>query len=418
MGQRSLLRHVRRVGAFGASVILSTVVGLVAIPVVISHAGTAAWGVIALGQSTALLFGVLVSFGWGTVGPAMVAGLPMADRPQMFLDSLVSRVYLFLVVAPLALLTVWLISRQLPAVAILSCLAYLFPFLGASWYFVGDARPGRFLVFDTLPVMLGIVLGLAGLVLTGNVLVYLTIQLFMNLSGAVASAVLIRSRSENTPGFDLNLRRAVQRLGGQRHGVITAATSSLYVNTPVLVVGALVPGSLALYAMAEKFFKYGLTAVGPAVQVLQGSIADPDPARQDSHVRMAAKYAPFAAAFCALVMAMCIPWASRLLSGGSLEVGWELSVPMGVIFGAVTVSQVVGLACLIPIGQGKTLAASTVLGAAVGVPLIVLGALTVGVSAVAWAVAISELAVAVYQIAVVRRYFARKSRTSGASVIK
>lgn len=405
MGKRPVLRHLQRMGAFGTSVVLSTSVGVVAIPVVITHAGTALWGIIALGQSTALLFGVLVSFGWGTVGPAMVAGLPPANRPQMFVDSLVSRVYLFAATAPLALMTVWLVAPESPGVAMLACLAYLIPFLGASWYFVGDARPGRFLVFDTLPVMLGTVLGLVGLVLTGNVFVYLCIQLTMNILGALASAVLIRRRSQITPRFDFNLRRAVRRLDGQRHGVVTAATSSLYVNTPVIVVSAFVPGSLPLYVMAEKFFKYGLTAVGPAVQVLQGSIADPDRVSQDRRVRTAAKYAPFAAASCALVMALCIPWASNLLSGGSLHVGWDLSVPMGIVFGAVTVSQVIGLACLIPIGHGKALAVSTVLGASVGVPLIVVGALTLGAAAVAWGVAISELAVAVYQLAVVRRYF-------------
>lgn len=406
MGQRSVLPHIQRLGAFGASVVIGTVVGLIAIPVVIAHAGSDAWGVIALGQSAALLFGVLVSFGWGTIGPAMVAGMPAAERPQMFMDSLVSRVYLFAVTAPIALLTVWLVSRE-SAVAMLACLAYLVPFLGASWFFVGDARPGRLLVFDTVPIMLGTVFGLIGLVLTGDVFVYLALQLALNVVGVVASCLLIRNKSAAVPRFDFNIRKAVRRLGGQRHGVITAATSSLYVNTPVLVVGAVIPGALALYAMAEKFFKYGLTAVGPAVQVLQGSIADPDRARQDRRVRTAARLAPFAAAFCALVMALCIPWASQLLSQGSIRVGWDLSLPMGVVFGAVAVSQVVGLACLIPIGEGKALAVSTVLGAAVGIPLILIGALTLGVSAVAWAVAVSELAVAVYQLLVVRRYFQR-----------
>ncbi|KAD4060527.1 hypothetical protein GD627_05710 [Arthrobacter yangruifuii] len=414
MGQRTVRQHIRRLGAFGASVVITTLVGLLAIPVVIANAGSEAWGVIALGQSAALLFGVLVSFGWGTVGPAMVAGMLPEQRPQMFLDSLVSRVYLFVVTAPLAVLTVWLIAGGDSApVAALACLAYLIPFLGASWFFVGDARPGRLLVFDTIPVTLGTVLGLVGLILTGDVFVYLAIQLAMNLLGVTVSALLIRTRSAAVPRLDVHPGRAVRRLAGQRHGVVTAATSSLYVNTPLLVVGAVLPGAVALYAMAEKFFKYGLTAVGPVVQVLQGSIADPDRALQEARIRVAAKWAPLAAAFCAAAMALCIPWASDLLSQGKIQVGFDLSVPMGVVFGAVTVSQVVGLACLIPLGEGKALAVSTVLGAAIGVPLIVAGALTLGVSAVAWAVAVSELAVAVYQLGVVRRYFRRSSRKYG-----
>ena len=125
---------------------------------------------------------------------------------------------------------------------------------------------------------------------------------------------------------------------------------------------------------------------------------------------MAARLAPFAAVLAALALALCIPWASGLLSHGAIVVGFDLSVPMGVVFGAVAVSQVVGLACLIPIGEGKALAVSTVLGAAIGIPLIIAGALTIGVSAVAWAVAVSELAVATYQLRVVFSYFRRADR--------
>lgn len=412
MGQRTILPHLRRLGAFGASVVITTVVGVLAIPVVIANTGDKTWGVIALGQSTALLFGVLVSFGWGTTGPAMVAGMPAERRPQMYMDSLVSRLYLFCAAAPVAALVVWLIAHYDKPVAVLACMAYLLPFLGASWFFVGDARPGRLLFFDTLPVTLGTVFGLIGLTVTGNVYVYLWIQLALNLAAVVVSGVLIRTRSAVAPSFNFNLRSAARRLQGQRHAVVTAATSSLYVSTPLMVVAAILPGSLSLYAMSEKFFKYGLTAVGPVVQVLQGSIASPDKARQNARVLLAAKLAPFAAALGAVVMALCIPWASRLLSQGEIQVGFDLSVPMGVVFGAVAVSQVVGLACLIPIGEGKALAASTVLGAAIGIPLICAGALTVGVSAVAWAVAVSELAVAVYQLRVVFSHFRRAARNA------
>lgn len=414
LGQRTILPHLRRLGAFGASVVITTVVGLLAIPVVIANAGNETWGFIALGQSAALLFGVVVSFGWGTTGPAMVAGMPAEKRPQMYMDSLVSRLYLFCAAAPVAALVVWLIARDDKPVAVLACMAYLLPFLGASWFFVGDARPGRLLLFDTLPVTLGTAFGLIGLIVTGNVYVYLSIQLAMNLAAVVASGLLIRTRSAAVPSFDFNARRAARRLQGQRHAVVTAATSSLYVNTPVLVVGAVLPGSLPLYVMAERFFKYGLTAVGPVVQVLQGSIANPDKTLENARVLLAAKLAPLGAALCAVVMALCIPWASSLLSQGKIEVGFDLSVPMGVVFGAVAVSQVVGLACLIPIGQGRALAASTVLGAAIGIPLILTGALTVGVSAVAWAVAVSELAVAVYQLRVVFSHFRRAARSTKA----
>jgi O-antigen/teichoic acid export membrane protein len=95
--------------------------------------------------------------------------------------------------------------------------------------------------------------------------------------------------------------------------------------------------------------------------------------------------------------------AAAILSAHRIDFTLALSVPFGVIFAAVAVTQVVGLACLVQLRATRALARSTLVGAISGVPLIVLGAVSFGATGVAWALAISELAVLVYQYGSMRR---------------
>lgn len=383
--------------------------GLIAIPVVIATVGATVWGVIALGQSLALLLGVVVSFGWGTTGPAVVAGLPPDERPQMFMNSFVSRLYLFLAALLVVILITFLTSSVSSSIVALACTTYLIPFLGAAWYFIGDGQPRKLFFMDTIPIASGTVLGLGALLVTQDAHAYLLCQLLMNCLAVVVSLRTVTTGGPSPVVVDAHPGRAIRRLSGQRHGVITAATSSLYVNTPLIVLSFAAPAGIPLYALADRFFKYGLTALGPVIQVLQGSIPNPDALIRNRRIQLTARYAPLAGLLSAVVAASLMPWAGDVLSSGQIRITFAMSTPMAVVFGSVAVSQAIGLACLIPIGKGQSLVASTVLGAVLGTPLILVGAYTHGAVGVAWAVAVSELVVATYQLIVVRRFLSRHS---------
>ncbi|MHA7191141.1 hypothetical protein ACX80N_12725 [Arthrobacter sp. MDT2-16] len=385
---------------------MSTLVGLISIPTIIATVGAGTWGIIALGQSLALLMGVLVSFGWGTTGPAVVAGLPAADRPQMFVNSFVSRIYLFLAALPITALIIAFTAETTWSVVALASVTYLVPFLGAAWYFIGEGKPRKLFLMDTVPISAGTLLGLAALLVTRDAHFFLLCQLLMNCLAVVLSVRTISREEPEAVVVDPHPGRAIRRLGGQRHGVITAATSSLYVNTPLIVLSVAAPGGIPLYALADRFFKYGLTALGPVIQVLQGSIPSPDSRVRNRRVRSTVRWAPIAGLAAAVVAAAVMPWAGTVLSSGQIPIPFGMSLPMALVFGSVAVSQAIGLACLIPIGKGRSLVNSTVLGALLGTPLILVGAYLLGPIGVAWAVAFSEAVVAGYQIVVVRRYLA------------
>ncbi|MDQ0768572.1 O-antigen/teichoic acid export membrane protein [Pseudarthrobacter defluvii] len=401
---KAIMAALFRVGTFALTVGAGTVVGLLAIPVTTRVVGADAWAVQVLVQTLATLFGVIVAFGWGTIGPGLVASLGRKDRPQLFLDSLITRAYLFLLTAPAMMIVLAVLRPREVLFVCVASAAYLMPFVGASWYFVGEGRPMRLFLFDALPQLLGTVLGVGILVMTHDLTSLVATQLVFNLCAVVISAMVIFRGGAGHLVAIFSLRNSVRQLAQQRHGVITAATGSFYVNLPMLVVNMLIPAQLASYAITDRLFRFAVTAFSPVLQFVQGWIPDGGPEAVGHRIRRASQLAPMMGLLGGALLAAAGPWAAQLLVPGQNNFGFNLSTPVGVSFAAVAVSQVIGLACLVPIGKARELASSTIVGALFGVPLILLGAVNFGVTGVVWGMALSEVAVAAFQIRVLRRH--------------
>ncbi|MCQ6271656.1 hypothetical protein M8J71_14325 [Pseudarthrobacter sp. R1] len=402
MASKAVPALLRRFGSFAASLVFSTGINLLAIPFVISTLGKETWGELALAQATAAIFGIIVAFGWGTVGAALVASLPARERPQMFLDSLVSRTYLFFIAAPVMFVAMLLLARVEPLVAALASVSYVLPFAGASWFFIGQARPWRLFLFDVLPQGLGIVTGVILIQFYPQPIVFVLSLLVFNLLAVVLGGVGALSGATQSPKADFRFVPAMKRLRDQKHGVIAAGTGSLNSNLPMLVVNQLVTAALPQYALADKLFRFAVAGFGPILQVIQGWIPEAGPARSSLRIRTVARLTPAVGLLAGTLLAVLTPWASALFSGGAITIDYSLSIPFGVILGGVLVAQVVGLACLIPLGKGAALAKSTAIGAAFNIPMMFVLGTFFQAPGVAWAVGTAELVVAGYQLAVVR----------------
>jgi O-antigen/teichoic acid export membrane protein len=394
---------VKRLLSFAFTTGLTSLVGLVAVPVIIAGAGAQLWGIQAAVQTAATLFGVFVSFGWGTTGAAEIAALPPDRRPQEYADSLVSRAYLAIVVYPLMVCVMGILNPDHLALVAVGSATFLMPFLGASWYFVGEARPARLFWLDGFPQTLGVATSVVVMLLTRDLVAVLATQLIFNLSSVILSARRVIKSVPVSPRLHLSPRTAFLRLAHQRHAVATSATAGLYVSMPLLVVNAIAPASLPLYAMGDKLFRFALTAFAPFLQLIQGWLPEGGPENLSHRIRQAARMTPVVGAAGGAVIVVLGPLAAAILSAHRIDFTLALSVPFGVIFAAVAVTQVVGLACLVQLRATRALARSTLVGAISGVPLIVLGAVSFGATGVAWALAISELAVLVYQYGSMRR---------------
>ncbi|MGN6403203.1 hypothetical protein [Sinomonas sp.] len=404
---------IRRLGGFGASLLFSTVVNLIGIPFVIVNLGAQVWAELSVALAAAAVFGIVVSFGWGTVGAAMTAATPRSERPLLFVNSLASRGYLFLFSVIPMILVMRFIAPSDPVATGAASFAYLLPFLGASWYFVGQSMPWRLFFFDVLPQGLGIIFGVIGTFLVREVWVYVASLVAFNLAAVLCSAlVVIRYDSLGSSKPSLAFRASMARLAEQWHAVVAASTGTVNSSGPIIAVTLLGSPLLPVYALADKIFKYGVAGFGPVLQLIQGWIPEAGPSEVERRVRRVSSLAPWFGLLGGLVLALVMPWAAAFLSAGRLVVGLNLSVPFGIVFAGVLMAQVIGLACLIPIGLGHVLAKSTAFGAAINLLLFVVLGIWFGGLGIAWSVAAAEVVVAGYQLLALRRYFLERSAAS------
>ncbi|WP_136610352.1 hypothetical protein [Sinomonas albida] len=402
----SLFGHIRRFGGFSLSIALGVVVNVAVIPVVISHAGAQAWAGIAVAQSIAAVCAILILFGWGTTGPSQVASLDVSARGQFYADSLASRWWLLVIVSPFCLLAIWWAVPNGYAANALSAVALLVPSLGASWFFIGEGSPWRLLLLENVPRALGSTTGMFALMLTHDIRYFSGAQA----AGAVLSAAYGSSNVlRRHPSFTLagGLVPSVRRLTSQAKGMVAAGAAALYVNIPLVAVSSLSPSSVDSYALADKLMKFFLTGISPAIQVAQGYVPSKDPADHRRRAVRAFRAALGLGLISSAIFATVGSVIGDFLSGNKINLNLTLLLPLSLALFGIATSAIVGLACLTSFGQIGRVATSTVLGALVGVPLVIVGALAGGAVGAAWAAATSEIFVAAYQII----YFSRILRS-------
>lgn len=399
----ALISISKRIAGFAVPVAASTVLGVVTIPLLVGSIGPSSWGTLAVVQSTGQLLGILVAFGWGATGPSMVASADSSSRPQLYLESLIARGYLYLVSVAIAIVVLVFLTRGDVGISVLGSFAYLLPFLGATWYFVGESRPWRLFFFDSVPTLLGTIAGLAVAAASGSVLGFVSMQLLGSLVAVVLDALVVLRSREKPLAADFTVGSAVRSLAGQRHAVTSALTSGMYVNLPLLAVQVFLPSFVPTYAMADRFFRYANIAFSPVQQFLQGWVPEAGRAARPRRMRYATLAGLSSGILGGAIVALLAAPVSYLLSGGAIVVPIALSLPLGVAFVSVATSAVVGYACLVLVGRVRALAVSTVLGAVVGAPLIIVFAALHLPVFVACSVAVSEFIVAGYQYAVLHR---------------
>lgn len=387
-----------RIGGFSVSVAMATVLGIVSLSMLNLLVGEYQWGRLVFVQTVGLLVGIFVAFGWGATGAAMVAGTPASGRSALFRDSLRIRFILYLVAAPIAAVVLVALLHGDLAVGVTGAVVYLLPSLGGAWYFTGEGAPLRLILFDTLPSMMGTILGLALTWWSRDIWMFLVGQGIGYLTAVLTTAVVILRTSPAPAPTPAPAPRpkVIAALGAQKHAAFATFASSLYVSLPLIAIQLFMPLSLSLYAIADRLFRYAAVAIQPIQQFFQSWVPA---SREDlaSRARFSALVGASVGLFGGCAVAVLSPWISPLLTAGNLEVPFSLSIPLGVAFVGIGTSAIVGYAGLIPLKQVRTLAASTMLGSLLGAPLILVFALLGSTPLVAWAVAISEVSVAVWQ---------------------
>lgn len=390
-----------RLSGFTISVIIVTLVGVVSIPVLTGALGKDTWGILALIQLVTQFGGIVVSFGWGATGAASVASMTADERTGFYRSSLRIRAVLYIITLPFIVVILGLLTHGMWLESLLGALVYLLPSVGAAWYFIGTGNPSRLIRFDTLPIVGGAVLGIIGAVVTGQPWAYLVGQGVGYLVG-ISSSALVILRGAPTGPAPVPWRDALM---SQRHAVLATLTSSGYVTLPAVAVQIFIPSALPVYVLADRLFRYASVAFQPVQQFFQSWVPERG-ADLAARCRTATWAAAGIATLGGIAIAVLSPFVSLPLSSFQIQVPFALSIPLGVAFIGIGVAAVVGYACLVVLGRVSALAVSTLVGALVGAPLILLFAALGSLPLIAWSVAVSELCVAGYQLFVLRRALA------------
>lgn len=371
---RRALPGVLKLSGYASSMLLLGIASLVIVPEMIKVEGAQAWGSIALGQAWGAVGAVVIAYGWQISGPALVAQGDPISRRREFEESLALKTALFVPICAVASGAAMMFSTQRPDLAVAGAVSMASIGLTASWFFVGMSRPYHLLAFETVPRVLGTLVGIVVMRSGGGALAGVLCQAAgMLLAAALSSTVILLSLPTQVP----HPKRAPLRhtLARQVNGLGASVASSVYISAPVVLIALVAPAIQPVYALVDRLQRQIGVALTPVVSLLQGWVPGGGPDHRSARVRVAIG----ASSAAGLLLAVAVATTSHLLigyvGGGYFHVSTAIYVLMGAFVGLVMLDGALAQAVLPTVGRLDVVAKATLLSAVVGLPLTVAGAL-------------------------------------------
>lgn len=360
---------------FGSSVLLLALVSFAVIPAMVAASGQFAWGAIALGQSIGGVASVLVGYGWGLFGPATVANASATSRRSQYVESVTTRVALFIPIVVIAATLAGLIAApDLRVFAISGAIASTAVGLSSSWYFVGVARPYGLLIFETLPRVAGSIVGIA-LMLHGRSAVAGVIStLFGFIFGFIFSTMWILWSVRKDGAEKTQPRRIYELLREHRNGVVPSLGLAGYDAAPTIIVSIVTPAVLPTFALANKVLNLITTGLKPIGTVVQSWV--PQPAGLEARVRRAriALTATAAASIVlAIITASVVPALTAWLGRGQISLSCAAVVMTAVCISLYFFKWTIERAVLATFRRLTVITRSVAISAATGLPFVAIG---------------------------------------------
>ncbi|WP_294981354.1 lipopolysaccharide biosynthesis protein [uncultured Microbacterium sp.] len=406
---RRLFRHelLRRSALFSLSIVASTLVGVFSLPVLIATVGAEQWGHLAVMQAITQFASVIVAFGWGATGPSMVSAIAPEERKAVFMQSFSVRGTLFAVVLVPTVILCAQLTGQSWINAVLAAGTYTFAGLSAAWYFVGTNRPIPLFLLDATPSIVGQVLGLVAVLITGDLTAYLACTAALTAVGVAASMVYVVTRPQDGPRRAARPTPWREILRSQSAGVSSTISASMWTAAPTVLVQAFAPAAVPVFAMIDRLMKYGVLALAPILQAIQGWVPESGRATVGARAVTGVKVATGVGLLGGVALAALSTPVSSLLSLGEAVVPWTVAVIAGAAFAFECVAQIAGLSGLVALGGSRQLALSSIASAVVGIPVIAALVIWLGLYGAILGILIVAAALAVYRAVHVRRYARR-----------
>lgn len=370
------LSGASKVVGYGLSMLVLALAALAIIPAMIRASGNAAWGSAALGQSVGAVAAVAVAYGWAMAGPAEVARGDSTQRLAEYHASLRVRLALVVPAAVIAASIAGILAPTRPDLAVAGAATMTLMGLMAQWFFVGLSRPYTFLLVETLPRVAGTVAGIVFMTLGQDALVGIVCQAAGFIAAFLCSLLWITRhlRSEGaepttTPGLPALLR-------SRGDGLVASLSTVSYLAAPLAIVSVLAPAIQPVYALVDKLQRQIAIGLQPITTVLQGWVPRAEDPRE--RARMALIGGGVAAVVLGAGVGIFGRFLIRILGAGTFQPSTAVVVIMSVFVGAAFYEQLVAKVVLATYHRLADAARATALGAAIGLPLVAVGAIYVG----------------------------------------
>jgi PST family polysaccharide transporter len=398
----------QRILNFGTSTLVTLLTPLVVLPIIATVTDASGWAALAIGQSIGSLFGIVVAFGWPVVGPVELARARREDVGSVFYESLLTRGLLLLaVVAPVVAVSYVAAPPGRFGLAVATAVAFASTALTSSWVAVGLGTASRFMLLESLPRLVVLVVAAVAIHRGGSLYLYPAAIAAASVIGACLFAWSgVRPRRPRGQLFAAVRRR----LRAHVAAAATALSAAAYSTGALLLVG--ISASVhqtALMSSAQLIYSVGLYAVVALSSALQAWVVHPELVVARERRRRALLWHGALGLVGMALYASLMPTLATLLFGSDLAPGYAVAVAYGVAFAAVSIVTSLAQHFLLPASDVVAVLWATALGALVGVPALVLLAWQFGAAGGASALAASELVV-LATMAVRVRHVSRASR--------
>lgn len=363
---------------FGLSVVLMAVASLAAINAMVAADGPVAWGAIALGQAIGSVSCIVLGYGWAVSGPAKIARAAPSARRREYADSVRVKMVLLAPACALAALTAALFRRDETLFIVAGAISFTLIGLTGNWYFIGISRPFAMLLLETMPRVLGMLVGIimmksghsaiVGLICmgTGMLIAFLMVTAWVYYSTK-------GDQAERPP------RRSLAAVfANQGHGVVSATTSGLYLAMPLAIVSIVAPAAQPEFALADRLKNQVLASLGPFVTVLQGWVPRDTGEGRKKRARVAVVASCAIAGVLPIGFVFVAPSLFHWLGDGQIMVTFSVTILVAVLTAVAVVDQVLSKAVLASFDELKIITQATAWSAMVGLPLVLIGSLQQG----------------------------------------
>ncbi|WP_159501800.1 hypothetical protein [Microbacterium sp. 18062] len=390
---------------------IAAVSPLLVLPIVARTAGPGGWSSAIAGEAVGTFAAIAIGYGWTAIGPALIS-IAADDRHRglLYRESLVIRLLITTVALPIMGLICWLIAS--PGAEWLSVLMGTqgaMIALSFTWYSAGVGDPRAIVVYDAIPRLVSTAIAAVVIASTGIVELYPLAGIAVTLVGtSLFTARVLRRNPAAWPAIS-DLPRLFR--SGAPVALNDAALGA-YSNIPAPLVNiTALPVSAAGFASADKMLKLGQFLPLTLANALQSWITEAHGPVRGKRMRYAmAAHGAFGLLGC-LVLAVFGTWASTLLFGAKAAASLDILIAMGIVFAFFSLRTSMSRHVLFPAGEASAVMRATLLGTAVGVPVMIVLALTMGPVGAAIGYALTEGAATVLLIRTCRTALRRLDPT-------